>query len=505
MDHSDTRRQLDRITDAGLFEELATAVLRERDPRCRRLAHVGVNAEGRTVKSPSDAIVYCSDDGSLRMVAVHHTTCRRDRLRSKWLTDPDSDFQKTLCLFHDQRSRIAELRATLIVTTNREPPEDLVHDIQVAGHEAGIDIGVYTGSAIAHFLDAEPRGHLLREKYLGIAQTQLSGELLRELSVKSIEERLPDAESWIPRDFDEQLAGHSQDPVSFIVGESGMGKTVACRKCLESHIGDGGFGLLATAEVLGESRTLADAVDATLRELHPLLAVGEGREAFALGSETSPLLVVVEDVNRAASPARVLGKLASWGKSAQEGKERVRWRVLCPVWPLTTALLSDNAHEFLSNSSISLSSFTEKEGIAAVQRHCAEPLPLLDAKAVATALGYDPLLIALHADEDSTPEPKAVIWSFVERSLGRLATGNGQYTVGEYRSALRSLSLELLERKQLEPLFTGLKHNRAVWDCLGPSEHTHPHPADRTGPRCSACAAPSRARGTGSGPGWHWL
>ena len=454
MDRNDTRRRLDQITDAGLFEELATAVLREQDPRCRRLVHVGVNAEGKTVKSPSDAIGYFSDDGSLRMVAVHHTTCRRDGLRSKWLTDSDSDFQKTLCLFQDQRSRIAELQATLIVTTNREPREDLVHDIQVAGHEAGIDIEVYTGSAIAHFLDAAPRGQWLRQKYLGVAQTQLSGELLRELCVKSVEERLPDSGSWIPRDFDEQLASHSRDPVSFIVGESGMGKTVACRKCLDSHIEDGGFGLLVTAEVLGESRTLADAVDATLRELHSPLAVGEGREAFALASETSPLLVVVEDVNRAASPARVLEKLTSWGKSAQESNERARWRVLCPVWPLTTALLSDSAHGFLSKSSISLSSFSEEEGIAAVQRRSAEPLPLLDAKAVAAVLGYDPLLIALHADEDSKPEPKAVIQSFVKRSLGRLAASNGQYTVGEYQSALRSLSLELLERKQLEPLFT---------------------------------------------------
>ena len=454
MDHSDTRRRLDRITDAGSFEELATAVLRERDPRCRRLAHVGVNAAGRTVNSPSDAIGYFSDDGSLRLMAVHHTTCKRDGLRSKWLTDTDSDFQKTLCVFHDQRARIAELRATLILTTNREPREDLVHDIQVAGHEAGIDIEVYTRSDIAHFLDAEPRGQWLRQKYLGVAQTQLSRELLHELSAKSIEDRLPDAGRWIQRDFDERLASHSRDPVSFVVGESGMGKTVACRKCLESHIEDGGFGLLVTAEMLGESRTLADAVDATLRELHPRLAVGAGREAFALASGASPLLVVVEDVNRAASPARVLEKLASWGKSAQENNERVRWRVLCPVWPRTTALLSDNAQKFLNSSSISLSSFSEEEGIAAVQRRCAEPLPPLDAQAVATALGYDPLLIALHADEDSQPKPNAVIQSFVERSLGRLATGNGQYTVGEYRIALRSLSLELLERKQLEPRFT---------------------------------------------------
>ena len=32
MDKTDTRRRLDRITDPGLFEELATAVLRELDP-----------------------------------------------------------------------------------------------------------------------------------------------------------------------------------------------------------------------------------------------------------------------------------------------------------------------------------------------------------------------------------------------------------------------------------------------------------------------------------------
>ena len=210
MDNNNTRRQLDRITDAGLFERLATAVLRELDPRCRHLAHVGVNAEGRTVKSPSDAIVYISDEGSLRMVAVHHTTRQRGDLRRKWLTDPDSDFQKTLDAFHEQRNRIAELRATLIVTTNREPREDLVHDIRAAGYEAGMDIAIYTGSVIAHFLDAEPRGQWLRRKYLGVAQIQLSGELLRELSVKSIEEGLPDAESWVQRDFDEQLTNHSR-------------------------------------------------------------------------------------------------------------------------------------------------------------------------------------------------------------------------------------------------------------------------------------------------------
>ena len=211
---------------------------------------------------------------------------------------------------------------------------------------------------------------------------------------------------------------------------------------------------MVTAEVLGASRTLADVVDATLRDLHPQLAIREGREALSLASEISPLLVVVEDVNRSASPARLLEKLARWGKTARQGTERVRWRVLCPVWPRTTALLSDNAYEAVSNSSIWLSCFTEEEGIAAVQRRRAEPLLVLDAKAIATALGYDPLLIGLHGSGDWNPEPTAVIQSFLERRLGSLAAGEGKYTAGEYRLALRSLSLELLERKQLEPAFT---------------------------------------------------
>ncbi|WP_425154674.1 hypothetical protein [Candidatus Palauibacter sp.] len=103
----------------------------------------------------------------------------------------------------------------------------------------------------------------------------------------------------------------------------------------------------------------------------------------------------------------------------------------------------------VSRSSVWLSSFSEEEGIAAVQRRRAEPLPVLDAKAIATALGYDPLLIALHSDSDSTPEPTSVVRLFVERSLERLAASEGSHTAGEYRLALMSLSLEMLKRKQL--------------------------------------------------------
>ena len=172
--------------------------------------------------SSLDGITYFSDEGVRRMVAVHHTI-QKD-LRRKWLNEPDSDVPKTIDVFRRQKNRISELQATLILTTNREPREELIHEVKAAGYEVEIDIEIYPGSVIAHFLDTEPKGQWLRQNYLGVSQTTLSAELLRELSARSIDEDLPNAESWVSRAVDEQLAIHSLYPVSFIVGESGMGK-----------------------------------------------------------------------------------------------------------------------------------------------------------------------------------------------------------------------------------------------------------------------------------------
>lgn len=61
METRTTQSRLDAITDDGLFERLATAVLREADPRWRTLAQSGVNLEGRTIRSPPDRIAFVPD------------------------------------------------------------------------------------------------------------------------------------------------------------------------------------------------------------------------------------------------------------------------------------------------------------------------------------------------------------------------------------------------------------------------------------------------------------
>ena len=452
---NDTRQRLAEITDAGRFEELATAILREVDEQCRRVAHVGVNVEGKTIKSPVDGIVYISAAGERHMLAVHHTTSRKEALRGKWLSDPDSDLQKTLRELTAQRETIPDLGATLILTTNNEPGVQLLHDVEKAGREAGIEIKIWSGSALAHFLDLDPQGQWIRKTFLGVEPSRLSKELLGALSARSVDVALlpDDPKQWVEREVDVKLKHRVVDRVQFVLGNSGAGKSVACLKCLQQHVQEGGFGLVLTDRVVESSLTIEDAIERTLRNLQPNLPGDAGSEALSLSSQNVEFLLVVEDINGAPQPARLIEKLAAWGTRATKEKDSRRWRILCPVWPRTLALASSKTDKIANEAAVLVASFARMEGIAAVKRRRSRVTDL-EAEAVASALGFDPLLIALHGSTDATPEPETVIQSYIERELQRVAAADGTYTAGEYRGALRVLALEMLNRGQLEPTFS---------------------------------------------------
>ena len=148
------------------------------------------------------------------MIEVHHTTCKRKDLEKKWLLDPDrvkpckggkptatpGDIITTARLFVEQKRQMPNLRATLILTTNKEPPEALVRKINAAVDAAGIDeVIIWSRSALAHFLDYDVKGQWIRNRLLGIEQERLSEELLHELSQRSLQNNeLPDkSELWI--------------------------------------------------------------------------------------------------------------------------------------------------------------------------------------------------------------------------------------------------------------------------------------------------------------------
>src|SRR5208282_3749602 len=148
--------KLSEITDEGLFERLATAILRQARPEYSGLLLPGVNAEGKTVKSPLDGIYFVPAADPPHLIAVHHTTCKRDALKAKWLYDPTSvsprsrrgatkppgDLIKTANIVAEERMRQPSLRATLILTTNQEPAEDLDRETFAAGKTLGIEVDI---------------------------------------------------------------------------------------------------------------------------------------------------------------------------------------------------------------------------------------------------------------------------------------------------------------------------------------------------------------------------
>ena len=468
MKNGETQRHLDTM-DQGSFERLATAVLRETDPKYRLLTHSGVNLDGKTVRSPVDGITFVPGANPPHMIAVHHTTCKREDLKTKWLNDPSKvkprkggnptappgDIVKTAQLFEEQKREMPDLQVSLILTTNREPSEALVRKVNIAGNAAGLEVIIWSRSVLAHFLDYDANGQWIRSSFLGIEQERLSDELLRELSRSSLENSgLPDnKELWIDRQLDRALEDAAGQDVVFVVAESGLGKSVACHKLLVAHVEAEGFGLVIPHGIIAESPSLEQTVDATLRHLHPSLVLGAGSEACALASERIPLLMVVEDINKSGQPAALIERLASWSAQGEEREREARWQILCPVWPRILTTLGDEAQKKINKLVLKASSFAPEEGAAAVRRRRARagiPITQLEAEAVSLALGHDPLLIALQ-DLTAKSDPGHVIEEFIEGSLRRLAESRGEFTAGEYRKGLRRVAATMLERYCLNP------------------------------------------------------
>ena len=458
------------MTDAGLFERLATSVLREADSRTRRVVHSGVNIEGRTVNSPVDGITFLENANAPHMIALHHTTCKREDLRRKWLNDSDSltackdygysvsagDLIKTIRLFLEQKNTIPDLQATIILTTNKEPPEDLVREVYTVAQSASVQVDIWTNSSLAHILDFTPTGQWIRRHYLQIDQEYLSFELLRELSRISISYTplLHDAQTWVGRDLDDVLTSASARDIMFLVAESGSGKSVACYKRLARHIDSGGLGLIVSHNVLETSLTLDQAIDTTLRSLYPTLVPGSGSTALELAAQNHRLLiVVVEDASRSSQPQLLIERLASWSTQFNKTRTLSSWQILCPLWPRLLATLSDDTRRKVGPLIQSTSGFTAKEGSVAVQtRRSIAGIQItdLDAATTATALGNDPLLIALN-DPFEEPDPRRVIQRFVRGSIERLAEKRREFTAGEYLATLRQFARASLELRCLNP------------------------------------------------------
>jgi len=469
MSKSTTQQALADFTDEGLFECMAMAILREAEPRYRTLIHPGVNAGGKTVKSPVDGIGFVPYSSPLHLVAVHHTTTASDGLENKWLhnpatvktrgggkpTAPAGDLIKTAEIIAKERIGNPDLLATLVLTTNEEPSAALLRLVVAEGQAHGIEIDVWSRSRISNYLDNTPNGQWIRRSFLGIEQEQLSISLFQEISKRSLVTQCPldNPAAWVPRELDTRLKFSLCRDVTFLVAGSGLGKTVACYRALKSHVEEGGIGLVLPHDVVASSTTLEQAIFETLKAHHPMLAV-EGPSPMSFPSPERTLLLVVEDVNRSGRTLHLVEKLARWSLTgASEGDSTPSsWRLICPVWPEALSSIGDQARKLIDAKTISVGCFSPEEGSCAVQSRArvnGQELSALSAEEISTALGHDPLLIALH-DLDSAPEPNQTIRKFIERSISRVASSGVERSAADFRLALRTMAGEMLTQRQFE-------------------------------------------------------
>lgn len=464
-DPNRTIRKLAEITDAALFERLATAVLRSCKPFLyENLSHPGVNSDGKTVKAPLDGIGWARDTGGDRVIAAAHSTCKQIDIGKKWLHDPstvkprktggkptapEGDLHKAIREISAFRENQPNLQATFALTSNREPDQESIVTAQRLATKACINLDIWSASRIAQYLDSA-EGQWTRKIYLGDSVEFVSTELLQSCTQKHLLEyahlmnstELVDRESSI-----EQLSGHT-----LLVGPSGVGKTTIALQILKRHAEAGGTGLVIPHETIILATSLAEAIDIELRKLEPDIQASSGHRALSLASENLPFIVVIEDVNAASDPPMVFNKVLSWVLSS-EADSVAQWRLICPIWPRYI----DSLNQKLKNSHVSMLQavdvYTDEQAKEAIQKKSQiAGYTLLPAKvsSIAKALGNDPLLIALY-DFSNSPDAAKVVGLYVEKELAIVASNSTDLHRSDIRDAVDNLVRQMLINRKLSP------------------------------------------------------
>lgn len=463
---SESATTLETIADSGAFESLATAVLRRAHRHCKSIIHTGVNAVGKPVRSAVDGVAVVPGAFPLHFIMLQHTTIARPALRGKWM-DENGDIAKAVAIISRERKRTPDARLTLVLTSNRIPDESLVRDAHVRAKAANIELDIWDQSRLVDFLDHDPDGQWLRKIYLGIDQQRLSKDLLTNLSERSAralrEIVLDDTEAWVERSLDRELSNRVQgnDGLTFLIMPSGTGKTTAVAKLLSRWVESDRFGLWIPPQAIENAITLEQAVDTVLRSFEPALERNSGAAARNLSTVESPLLLVIDDINRSARAAALAERVSAWTARPRDGKDgktpsMVGAHVICPVWPQTIEQVSEPARRLVTSHGIVDGAFSHAEAVKAVLRRASvdrHSLSEMKAAEISDSLGNDPLLIALASTEVQTGRlPDAVIPSFIANQVQACAATTSEgFIAADYHRALDTLAWEMLTHRNLAP------------------------------------------------------
>ncbi|MEZ8917025.1 hypothetical protein [Vibrio splendidus] len=436
MDYTNqTIKKLSEFKDAAKFERLATDYLRASNPhKYQDTSHLGVNPQGSTVKAPLDGFATYEENGELGIAGLEHTTTDIKRLHDKFLKDlskvkpkdpqkgatgTEGDLRKAIDAINSYKSQYPDIKkATVALVSTLDPKPNTILDATVLAKSNNIDLEIHGGSRIANYLDTTAKGQYLRKLYLNQNPDKLSIELLRDITKKQIDEysKFVDTELIVHRDSQcSELNNHS-----FLVGESGVGKSIIAYSILQKNFNNGSAGIFLSDTLISESNSLEEAISKQLSRYESNLEYEAGSAALDICPAHLPLVIVVEDINNSDSPIKTLQKLLNW---IPKGRQ-VKWRLICPVYPNYIASLKHDEKEKIDDIAKYIEVYSEDEAIKAINLKLArkgDELSEIEIKSISRSLGNDPLLISLSELEEDI-EVSDIIDKYISDDIIRIST-----------------------------------------------------------------------------------
>ena len=485
------KNRISNISDSGQFEDLATDVLRWSNEKYESVIQTGINIEGKPIKDPVDGLGQVPNVEPPHYVFLEYTTYQKSGLENKWLANPDPETDQPrgdLIKAGDQakelREEIPHAEFTAVLVSNRRLDSDLVRTVWSTANDLDISVDVWDVHRLADFLQTDPDGQYIRKKHFGIEEERLSEPLLLELSGKSHrfyreEFHIPIDEAKVERPELTTILGcaHGSGTSSYfmpIVGNSGFGKTVTCYQAMEQWRADKKPALRLDAEDIEGSKSLAQAIQSGLSGLQPSLNSTAGRTALQL-AQSNPLLIVVDDLNRANNPPQLLSRLQNWiggakqetAANGQDGNstdsDGLPITILCPLWPRIWRQEKRDINYNQFADPIELGPLSTELAVRLIQSHADTLGRDIDedrARKLAENVGRDPHLVGLLGQliqareplEDLPDTSKEVLSRYTDHAYETASeASDGPRITPDYERAVEDLSVDVMEARNMPP------------------------------------------------------
>lgn len=459
-----TVKKLSEFKDAAKFERLATAYLRSFNPnKYQSTSHLGVNPKGSTVKAPLDGFSVYEENGELGVAGLEHTTTDISSLHDKFLKDlstvkpkdpakgptgNDGDLRKAINEINGYRSKYQDIKkATIALVSTFDPKPETILDAKTLAKENDIDLEIHGGTRIANYLDTTAKGQYLRKLYLAEKPEKLSLELLREITEKQVDDysKLIDVQLMVQRvTCQPEVINHQ-----FLVGESGVGKSIIAFNSLKANFDNGSAGIILSEKIIDKSNSLEQAITEQLSVFENNLNDAAGATALEICQHLLPFVIVIEDINKSDSPTKTLQKILKWIQRNTSDK----WLIVCPVYPNYLDSLKHDEKVKISEFTSFVGNFSTREAKEAVKLKAEKSgaeLSEVEIASICSSLGNDPLLIAL-SDLSSETAAADIIENYIRNDICKIAANFDDIYDDEIEEIYEELFGYLLSNRNLNP------------------------------------------------------